>query len=118
VFAACIGTMEVLTEREREWVAGFVVNRFRGQESLLQDALDYTLRYTVKPVLGVIPYLSSLNLPEEDSVSFKDSAACGGALPAGRILAVYDIEPALDRLAAVVREHLRIETIYQLMGLK
>jgi cobyric acid synthase CobQ/L-threonine-O-3-phosphate decarboxylase len=83
VFAAFIGTMEVLTEREREWVAGFVVNRFRGQESLLQDALDYTLRYTGKPVLGVIPYLSSLNLPEEDSVSFKDAAARGGALPAG-----------------------------------
>ncbi|HAS82301.1 MAG TPA: threonine-phosphate decarboxylase [Verrucomicrobia bacterium] len=84
VFAAFIGTMDVLTERERKRVAGFVVNRFRGQESLLQDALDYTLRYTGKPVLGVIPYLASLGLPEEDSVSFKDASAREGVRPEGQ----------------------------------
>ncbi|MEI8140276.1 MAG: cobyric acid synthase [bacterium] len=71
VFAAFVGTMEVLTEWERALVAGFVVNRFRGQESLLCDALDYMLRVTGRPVLGVVPNLSNLNLPEEDSVSFK-----------------------------------------------
>lgn len=71
VFAAFVGTMEVLTEWERALVAGFVVNRFRGQESLLRDALDYMLRVTGRPVLGVVPNLSNLNLPEEDSVSFK-----------------------------------------------
>jgi adenosylcobyric acid synthase len=71
VFAAFAGTMEVLTEWERALVAGFVVNRFRGQESLLRDALDYMLRVTGRPVLGVVPNLSNLNLPEEDSVTFK-----------------------------------------------
>lgn len=71
VFSAFVGTMEVLTEWERALVAGFVVNRFRGQESLLRDALDYMLRVTGRPVFGVVPNLSNLNLPEEDSVTFK-----------------------------------------------
>jgi cobyric acid synthase CobQ/L-threonine-O-3-phosphate decarboxylase len=74
VFASFVGTMEVLTEWERALVAGFVVNRFRGQESLLRDALDYTRRHTGRPVLGVVPYLAGMNLPEEDSVTFKSGA--------------------------------------------
>lgn len=73
VYASFVGTMEVLAEWERKLVAGFVVNRFRGQESLLADAHDYVLRHTGVPVLGVLPYLSDLGLPEEDSVSFKAS---------------------------------------------
>jgi adenosylcobyric acid synthase len=74
VFASFVGTMEVLDEWERALVAGFVVNRFRGQESLLKDALDYTLHHTGRPVLGVVPYLKNLGLPEEDSVTFKSRA--------------------------------------------
>jgi len=71
VFASFVGTLEVLAEWERALVAGFVVNRFRGQEELLRDALDYTERHSGKPVFGVVPYLANLNLPEEDSVTFK-----------------------------------------------
>jgi adenosylcobyric acid synthase len=71
VFASFVGTMEVLSEWERNLIAGFVVNRFRGDKSLLSDALEYTLRHTGKPVLGVVPYFRNLGLPEEDSVTFK-----------------------------------------------
>ena len=71
VFASFVGTMEVLSEWERNLIAGFVVNRFRGDKSLLTDALEYTLQHTGKPVLGVVPYFRNLGLPEEDSVSFK-----------------------------------------------
>lgn len=74
VFASFVGTLEVLAEWERALVAGFVVNRFRGQEALLRDALDYTERHTGKPVLGVVPHIANLNLPEEDSVTFKSRA--------------------------------------------
>jgi cobyric acid synthase CobQ len=63
--------MEVLAEWERALIAGFIVNRFRGTESLLSDAHDYVLRHTGRPVIGVVPYLRELGLPEEDSVSFK-----------------------------------------------
>ncbi|HSR36450.1 MAG TPA: cobyric acid synthase, partial [Desulfurivibrionaceae bacterium] len=71
VFASFVGTMEILDPAERELVAGYVVNRFRGQKSLLDDALAYMLHKTGKPVLGVVDNLANLGLPEEDSVSFK-----------------------------------------------
>jgi adenosylcobyric acid synthase len=71
VFASFVGTMEVLAEWERAQVAGFVVNKFRGKEDLLQDAMEYTLRHTRRPVFGVVPYFHNLGLPEEDSVTFK-----------------------------------------------
>jgi adenosylcobyric acid synthase len=71
VFASFIGTMEVLAEWERRLVAGFIVNRFRGQEKLLEPAFQYTERHTGRPVLGTVPYLKDHGLPEEDSVSFK-----------------------------------------------
>lgn len=72
VYASFIGTLECLTRQERESVKGFIVNRFRGDESFLADAHSYVLARTGVPVRGVIPYLHDLGLPEEDSVSFKN----------------------------------------------
>ncbi|TVS15139.1 MAG: cobyric acid synthase [Planctomycetaceae bacterium] len=74
VFASFVGTMEVLEPWERRLVAGWIVNRFRGDAGLLGPALEYTLRHTGRPVLGVVPYLPELGLPEEDSVEFKSRA--------------------------------------------
>ena len=71
VYASFVGTMEVLAEWERQLVAGFVVNRFRGQASLLHSAHSYLREHTGREVLGVVPYFHDLGLPEEDSVSFK-----------------------------------------------
>lgn len=71
VYASFIGHLEVMEPWERDLIAGFVVNRFRGDASLLTDAHEYMLHHTDKPVLGVIPYLTNLGLPQEDSVSFK-----------------------------------------------
>ncbi|MDG4475887.1 cobyric acid synthase [Thiovibrio frasassiensis] len=71
VFASFVGTMEILDQWERELIAGYIVNRFRGQKSLLDDALEYMEKRTGKPVLGVVDYLKNLGLPEEDSVNFK-----------------------------------------------
>lgn len=72
IFASFVGTMEVLNETERRQIAGFVINRFRGDASLLGEALEYTRFHTGKPVLGTVPYLHNLSLPEEDSVAFKE----------------------------------------------
>jgi cobyric acid synthase CobQ/L-threonine-O-3-phosphate decarboxylase len=92
VFASFVGTMEVLEEWERALVAGFVVNRFRGRESLLKDALECTTRHTGKRVYGVVPYLSQLGLPEEDSVTFKSSSAIKAAISSeGVEIAVIDL---------------------------
>ena len=71
VYASFVGIMEVLAEWERQLVAGFVVNKFRGQASLLESAHSYVKDHTGRDVFGVIPWLTHLGLPEEDSVSFK-----------------------------------------------
>ena len=71
VFASFVGTMELLTLEERRLICGFLINRFRGDASLLGPALKYTEMHTGKPTLGIVPFLPDLGLPEEDSVEFK-----------------------------------------------
>ncbi|MFA6810055.1 MAG: cobyric acid synthase [Desulfoplanes sp.] len=72
-FASLIGTMDCLDDWEQELTAGFILNKFRGDASLLDDALTYTTEKTGKPFFGVLPFLPDLGLPEEDSVTFKES---------------------------------------------
>ncbi|MHB8910416.1 MAG: cobyric acid synthase [Syntrophales bacterium] len=91
VYASFIGTMEVLSERERDLVKGFVLNRFRGREEFLADAHEYVLRHAGRPVIGVVPYLRDLGLPEEDSVSFKDGLI-DGRPPAGEHVEVAVVD--------------------------
>lgn len=76
VFASLAGTLALMEDWERELLDGFVINRFRGDASLLPPALDYVGRLTGKPFLGVVPWVDGLMLPEEDSVAYR----------AGRIL--------------------------------
>ena len=68
VFAHLVGTLELLSETERQRVVGFVINRFRGDIALLQPGLDWLEQHTGKPVLGVLPYLRGLHLEAEDAV--------------------------------------------------
>ena len=71
VYASFIGHVAVMAPWERQLLAGFLVNRFRGDASLLTDAHDFVEQRTGKPVIGVVPWLTNLGLPQEDSVSFK-----------------------------------------------
>lgn len=68
VFAHLVGTLALLSETEQQRVAGFVINRFRGDIALLQPGLDWLERRTGKPVLGVLPYLHGLHLEAEDAL--------------------------------------------------
>lgn len=87
-FAALAGTMALLTRSERALVQGLVLNKFRGDASLLTPALDSISARTRKPFVGVVPWLDNLALPDEDSVSLKQRAhtrMAGADVPADRL---------------------------------
>lgn len=69
VFAHLVGTLELLSESERQRVKGFIINRFRGDISLLQSGLDWLEQKTGIPVLGVVPYLHGLHIEAEDALN-------------------------------------------------
>ena len=75
VFAHLVGTLDCLSESERKRVVGFVINRFRGDISLLQPGLDWLEQRTGKPVLAVLPYLHGLHLDAEDAVAASQSGS-------------------------------------------
>lgn len=69
VFAHLVGTLDLLSQSEQARTLGFVINRFRGDISLLQPGNDWLEQRTNKPVLSVIPYLHGLCLEAEDGVN-------------------------------------------------
>jgi adenosylcobyric acid synthase len=80
VFAHLVGTLALLSPSERARIAGFVINRFRGDIALLQPGLDWLERETGKPVLGVLPYLHGLHLEAEDALPRERADASHAAL--------------------------------------
>jgi adenosylcobyric acid synthase len=68
VFAAFVGTLALLPEEDRARVAGFIVNKFRGDRVLLGPGLDMLLARTGLPTFGVVPYLEPGLFPPEDSL--------------------------------------------------
>jgi adenosylcobyric acid synthase len=68
VFASLLGTVELLEPHERERIRGFLINKFRGDQSLLTPGIEMMESRLSKPCLGVVPYLPDLSLDEEDSL--------------------------------------------------
>ena len=108
VFAHLVGTLALLSPSERARVQGFVINRFRGDISLLQPGLDWLEQETGKPVLGVLPYLHGLHLEAEDALPSPERAA--GA-------PIRVVVPVLPRISNhtdfdILRAHPQVDVIF------
>lgn len=69
VFAQVVGTMECMPPKDRERVAGFIINRFRGDPTLFVDGRDWLQERTGLPCLGVVPWSFNIEIEDEDSMA-------------------------------------------------
>ncbi|MDP3506366.1 MAG: cobyric acid synthase [Candidatus Melainabacteria bacterium] len=75
VFAQIVGTLSLLSQSERQRVIGIIINKFRGDVSILQPGIDWLEAHTGKKVLGVLPMIEGLYIEAEDSLSTVASRA-------------------------------------------
>lgn len=113
VFAHLVGTLAVLSENEQNRVAGFVINRFRGDKKLLEPGLEWLEKRTGKPVLGVLPYLQNLHLAAEDSLNIRQTEKKEQALKV-----VVPVTPRLSNHTDFdpLRLHDRVEVAFVRQG--
>ena len=76
VFAALYGTWLLMSPEERKYMRGFIINRFRGEPSILKSGIERIESLTGMKCLGIVPYLD-LRFPEEDSMSSKKGKLVG-----------------------------------------
>ena len=82
LLAHLFGTVAVLEPDDQRLIAGFVVNKFRGDPALLQPGLDQLEILSGRPTYGVIPYDEGLWLDAEDSLSVESHRIVGRPRPA------------------------------------
>lgn len=98
VLAHFVGTHAILSLEDRARITGFIVNKFRGDVSLLTPGLDVVREYTGVPVLGVVPFIPGLWIDAEDSLGTVAGASVG---PANAPLGTETLSVAAIRLPRV-----------------
>jgi adenosylcobyric acid synthase len=82
VFASLFGTLALLDAADQAHVAGFVINKFRGDSTILAPGLTQLDELTGRPTVGVLPYVEDLWLDVEDSLALEaprpETPAAGG----------------------------------------
>jgi adenosylcobyric acid synthase len=80
VFASLLGTLALLEPADQALVAGYVINKFRGDPAILAPGLQDLRARTGRPVLGVLPFVEDLWLDAEDSLALEARAPEAPAL--------------------------------------
>lgn len=75
VFAQVAGTLALLPEEDRRRIRGIIINKFRGDIALFEPGVRMLEELTGVPVLGVVPMLKDLDLPDEDGATIVSGAA-------------------------------------------
>lgn len=107
-FAHLYGTYFILAEEDRKKIKGFVINKFRGDPSILKPGIDQIEKLTGTPVLGLLPY-KDYKLPDEDSLSEN---------PNNKKLeeiSKADLDQAIEGLAKDMAKYLHMEKIMELL---
>lgn len=108
--AAVAGTLALLGD-DRDRVNGIIYNMFRGDIGLFADAVKWTENYTGVKVLGVVPFVKGVNIPEEDSLIRRGAEKNSGH----EIFTPAEIDDAFDEIARVLSDSLDIDYILRLI---
>ncbi|MGH3367758.1 MAG: cobyric acid synthase [Nocardioidaceae bacterium] len=101
VFASLYGTLGLLDEDDRALIAGFVLNKFRGDRRLLDPAMAQIRRLTGRPFLGVLPWLPDLWLDSEDSLALADRPRGRSGRPEQALRVVVVLLPRVSNFTDV-----------------
>ncbi|MDR7870510.1 MAG: cobyric acid synthase [Tissierellaceae bacterium] len=110
-FAALYGTVMLLEPHERARIKGMIINKFRGDKTLLEPGIKMIEDLLDIPIVGVIPYIS-LDLIDEDSLidRNKDSNK--------EVQSLEEEVLELSKLSSSIRDNMDMEYIYKIMGVK
>ena len=86
VFAQIIGTYTLLEKKEQDLLSAFVINKFRGDEKILQPGIDWIEKKIGKKSLGVLPMIQDLRIEQEDSVYLDKNFAKSNEVKTNTIL--------------------------------
>ena len=107
-FASIVGTAQLLKPAHRAMIKGFLINKFRGDITLIAPAIKEVQKITKKRILGIIPKIE-FNLPEEDSLV----GSVAGKAEVPRELWNWQI----DLIAKAIKENIDMERISKVVGL-
>lgn len=106
VFAQLYGTVMLLPEKDRNRIKGMIINKFRGDKSLLDPGIKMIEDLVKIPVIATIPYMH-LELADEDSL-IDDDKKCNTQAQSDA-----ELEKELDKLAALIEENSDMDFIFK-----
>jgi len=106
VFAQLYGTVMLLPEKNRKRIKGMIINKFRGDKSLLDPGIKMIEDLVKIPVIATIPYMH-LELADEDSL-IDDDKKCNTQAQSDA-----ELEKELDKLAALIEENSDMDFIFK-----
>ena len=108
-FASIVGTTQLLKQAHRGLVKGFLINKFRGDITLLAPAIKEVQKMTKKRILGILPKIE-FNLPEEDSL-------VGGSMTRKSDVPQESWNWQIDLIAKAIKESFDMERVSKVVGL-